>query len=51
MADKTEKTPVLGQDNPKPKWLQEVERDAVRITEKRMRDEAEERERQEREGK
>jgi hypothetical protein len=41
MADKKELEKLVG-SNPKPKWLAEVEADAVRITEKRMRDAEEE---------
>lgn len=42
MADKKELEKLVG-ENRKPKWLAEVEADAVRITKKRMRDEEEER--------
>ena len=41
MADKPKLEQLQG-ENRKPKWLAEVEADAVRITLKRMRDEAEE---------
>jgi 4-hydroxy-3-methylbut-2-en-1-yl diphosphate synthase IspG/GcpE len=41
MSDKTKAQELEGA-NPKPKWLQEVEADAVRITLKRMRDAEEE---------
>lgn len=41
MSEKT-KAQVLEGSNPKPKWLAEVEADAVRITLKRMRDAEEE---------
>lgn len=41
MADQTKLEKLIG-SNPKPKWLADVEADAVRITEKRLRDEKEE---------
>ena len=41
MADKTKAQEIEGA-NKKPAWLAEVEADAVRITERRLRDEAEE---------
>lgn len=42
MADKDVKPEAVIPPVSKPKWLQEVEADAVRITQKRMRDAEEE---------